>query len=77
MILVLITSLPIEKIKDKADSAVELELIAETEVFKIYDVNSQKVELITKKFINFDSPSFKSKISSLIKDFEDQVLTLC
>jgi len=62
-----------EKIKDKADSAIELELIAETEVFKIYDVNSQKVELITKSLLNFDSPSFKSRISSsLIKDFEDQ-----
>ena len=62
-----------EKIKDKADSAIELELIAETEVFKIYDVNSQKVELITKSLLNFDSPSFKSRISSsLIKDFNDQ-----
>ena len=62
-----------EKIKDKADRAIELELIAETEVFKIYDVNSQKVELITKSLLNFDSPSFKSRISSsLIKDFNDQ-----
>jgi len=62
-----------EKIKDKADSAIELKLIAETEVFKIYDVNSQKVELITKSLLNFDSPSFKSRISSsLIKDFNDQ-----
>ena len=62
-----------ENIKDKADRAIELELIAETEVFKIYDVNSQKVELITKSLLNFDSPSFKSRISSsLIKDFNDQ-----
>lgn len=62
-----------EKIKDKADRAIELELIADTEVFKIYDVNSQKVELITKSLLNFDSPSFKSRISSsLIKDFNDQ-----
>ena len=62
-----------EKIKEKADGAKELVLLSETDVFKIYAIKTQKVELITDNLLIFESPNFTSRLSSsLIKDFNEE-----
>ena len=55
-----------DSISEKAANSGEMEFLFESSPFKVFKLNSNKVELVTSELINFSQPSLYERISSSV-----------
>jgi hypothetical protein len=55
-----------DSISNKATNSPELEFLFASSPFKVFRLNSNKVELVTSELINFSQPSFYERISNSV-----------
>ena len=67
-----------DSISEKATNSNEMEFLFESAPFKVFKLNSSKVELVTSELINFSQPSFYERISSSVfqNPLEESFFTL-
>jgi hypothetical protein len=67
-----------ESISNKATNSPELEFLFASSPFKVFSINSEKVELVTSELINFSQPSFYERISNSVfkNPLEESFFTL-
>ena len=67
-----------DSISEKATISNEMEFLFESAPFKVFKLNSSKVELVTSELINFSQPSFYERISSSVfqNPLEESFFTL-
>ena len=67
-----------DSISNKAKNNTELELLFESDPFKVFKLNSSKVDLVTSDLINFSQPSFYERVSNSVfkKPLEESFSTL-
>ena len=67
-----------DSISNKATNSPELEFLFASSPFKVFRLNSDKVELVTSELINFSQPSFYERISNSVfkNPLEESFFTL-